>query len=189
MREDELRQELSLWKTKYEQTTSQLEETNNKIDEYKTILENNQEASQLLDKEIQESKLAIGQTDVEGEGIVITYIDGEKRIKASDLLALVNELNSAEAEAISINGQRIVATTDITDVDPYIYINGGERITSPYTIKAIGNKKYLEGALTLKGGIVATENDKGKIISVESRNNVQIPKYAGELKTNNINLK
>lgn len=188
MREDELRQELSLWKSKYEEVASQLENTQNKIEEYKSTIENNAEASQLIDQEIQENKLALGQTDVEGEGVIINYADGEKKVTALDLLTLVNELNFAEAEAISINEKRIMSTTDITAADSYIYING-ERTTGPYVIKAIGNKKYLESALTGKGGIVATATDKGKIISVDSKSNVQIPKYTGELKVNNINLK
>jgi len=39
-------------------------------------------------------------------------------------LKLVNELRAAEAQAISINGERIVAMTEIRYADPYMVING-----------------------------------------------------------------
>ena len=185
MREDELREELSLWKSKHEEIVAQLEETNNTISEYEKTIENNDEASQLIDKELQQNKLSLGQTNVEGEGIIIYYSDGSKKVEAKDLLKLVNELNYAGAEAISINDQRIITTTEIAAADSYIYING-ERTTSSYTIKVIGNKKYLESGLTAKGGIVDNATKDGKTINVESKNNVQISKYNGELKTNNI---
>lgn len=55
-----------------------------------------------------------------------------------DLLKLINELNSAGAEAISINDERIVAMSDLFPVSSFILING-ERTTSPYEIKAIGD--------------------------------------------------
>ena len=188
MREDELKEELVLWKSKYEEVEEQLQETRNKIAEYEKTIANNEEASKLVEEELQQNKLLLGQTDVEGEGIIIYYADGEKKVLATDLLTLVNELNLVEAEAISINGQRIIATTEIAGADSYIYING-ERTTSPYEIRVIGNKRYLESAMIGQGGLVDTAPKKGKVMSVESKNNVQIPKYNGELKANNINLK
>lgn len=188
MREDELRDELAVWKSKYEEIETQLEETNSKIEEYEKNIENNEETAQLIDEELKQNKLLLGRTDVTGEGIIIYYKDGSKKVTATDLLKLVNELNLSEAEAISINDQRIVNTTEIVAVDSYIYING-ERTTGPYTIKVIGNRKYLESALTGKGRLVETAPTDGKEVSIESKNNIQIPKYSGELKADNINLK
>lgn len=188
MREDELREELALWKSKYEEVETQLEETDSKISEYEKNIENNEETSKLINEELQQNKLLLGQTDITGEGVIIYYEDGTKRVTASDLLKLVNELNLAEAEAISINDQRIINTTEIVAVDSYIYING-ERTTGPYTIKVIGNKKYLESSLTGKNRLVETAPSEGKIVSVETKNNIQIQKYNGEIKADNINLK
>lgn len=188
MREDELREELALWKSKYEEVETQLEETDSKISEYEKNIENNEETSKLINEELQQNKLLLGQTDITGEGVIIYYEDGTKRVTASDLLKLVNELNLAEAEAISINDQRIINTTEIVAVDSYIYING-ERTTGPYTIKVIGNKKYLESSLTGKNRLVETAPSEGKLVSVETKNNIQIQKYNGEIKADNINLK
>ena len=53
-------------------------------------------------------------------------------------------------EAISINGVRVLAMTDIVDVDSYILVNL-QRIQGPYVVKAIGDKDYISTILQLKG--------------------------------------
>lgn len=136
MRETELREQLSSWKSKYEETSQKLDDVNSKIDEYNQKIESNEESSELLDKELLQSKILLGTTDVSGEGIVITLEDtDESSVNAYDLLELVNELREAGAEAISINDVRIIATTDIVDImEKYILIKPKQRISSPYTI-------------------------------------------------------
>ena len=87
MKEDELRTTLSEWKTKYEETYEKYEETITTIDEYNKKIESSEEASELLDKELEKSNLIAGNTDVYGEGIIVTLIDNdEQTIKAEDLL-------------------------------------------------------------------------------------------------------
>ena len=69
------------------------------------------------------------QTDVTGEGIIITLKDGTTNssdilssslmatdviVHNSDLYHVVNDLKNAGAEAIEINGQRVVNTSSIT---------------------------------------------------------------------------
>lgn len=185
MREEELRTELANWKTKYEETNQKLEETEQKIKEYEDKVLNNQEASDLLEKELLQTKLIVGNTDVQGEGVEIIFKDGEQRVVASDLLKLINELKLAGAEAISINEERIINLSDITDVYPYIWING-QRLRSPFVIKAIGNQKYLESGLTAKNGIVDNFISQDKSIVVTGSSNIKIAKYNKELKLNYI---
>jgi len=143
MREEELREQLASWKTKYEEVNSQLIETNTKLNEYKGKIENNQEASELLDKELNQTNVNLGKTDVEGEGVIITLKDANEQVNATDLLRLVNELKISEAEAISINDERIINMSEMVDVNSYVIVNG-QRLTSPFVVKVIGNRKYLE---------------------------------------------
>ena len=118
MRDEELREKISLWKSKYEETNDKLQENNSKINEYLDKIESNEEASEILDEELKKSQLILGTTDVVGEGVVITLTDTEDHpIKASDLIDLLNELRYAGAEAISINGIRVINMTDIADID------------------------------------------------------------------------
>ena len=184
MRETELREQLATWKSKYEETSEKLEDVNLKIAEYNEKIESNEESSELLEKELLQSQILLGTTNVTGEGIVITLEDTEEAvIQASDLLELVNELRDAGAEAISINGIRVLSTTDIVDiVNRYILIKPKQRISSPYVVKAIGNQTYLVSTLSIKNtGYIDAHKSSGQSIKVEKQKNVTIPKYTGTL--------
>lgn len=183
MRDEELREQISLWKSKWEEANEKLEETNSKINEYNEKLESNEEASELLDEELRKSQLILGTTDVVGDGVVITLTDTEESpIEAADLVDLINELRFAGAEAISINGVRIINMTDIVDIDSYIIIKPSQRLVSPYVVKAIGNQTYLVSTLCLKNsGFVDKYNNSGKSVKLDKQRNIKIPKYSGTM--------
>ena len=186
MREAELRTELASWKSKYEDALSKIEETESKIEEYNTEIASNNDLTEILTEELEEAQMYAGYTDLQGEGIIITLEDTDtSQIEASDLLTLVNELKATGAEAISINGERIVTLTDIVDLDyKYIVINTTlkyTRISSPYTVKAIGNQKYLESAITIKYGYLDSMDANGKLVSYELSDLVLVEKYDGDI--------
>lgn len=189
MRESELRVALADWKNRYEEALSQLEDVNKRISEYNQKVEDNEEASELVDEELNESNVLVGKTDVEGEGIIITINSTDtypiySSEFASELLTLVNELRYAGAEAISINEVRVLPTTAIVDLSSYISVNQ-QRLESPYVIKAIGDKEYLSSILNLKGsGFIDIYKNQGMSISMEQSNRVKIPKYNGEFEIN-----
>ena len=185
MREAELRTETANWKTKYEETSKKYEEVIQTIEEYETKIENNQEASELLEKELKEANMLLGKTDVQGDGIVVTLSDSSlQKIEIYDILQLINELNLAGAEAISINDERIISTTDIKEVNSMYIVINGQRISSPYVVKAIGNQTYLESGLTTKdyGYIDRVIKAYDKTATVERQHNIKILKYSGEMK-------
>ena len=86
------------------------------------------------------------------------------------------------AEAISINNQRIVYDSYIVDIGgTYISVNG-ERIVSPYEVKAIGDPTYLESGLSKKQyGYIDTKLGVEKDVSLKRQNNITINKYSGNL--------
>lgn len=185
MRETELSETLASWKEKYEETNLKLEETNVKLQEYKQKRESNQESSELLNKELLQAQTIAGLTNVKGDGIIINYYDDDTelgKVRYSNLIELVNELRLAGAEAISINDQRIINMSDIVSVnvegEDFILVNA-KRVTSPYTIKAIGDQKYLESALTTKTIGFVTRHPNA---TLEKRNNIVINKYNGNIK-------
>ena len=178
-RESELREELSTWQSRYEDTANQLEQARTNLEEYKNKIDDTQASSELLDKELQQAELYLGKTDVEGAGIIINLSDGSSSIIAEDLISLMNELKTAEVEAISVNGQRVTNLTEFADVDSYIVVNG-TRLSSPYTIQVIGNQKYLESGITAKGGFSDDMTSNGKNISITEDNDIKILKYDGD---------
>ena len=183
MRESELRAALADWKTKYEEVSTQLDDINARIAEYNTTINDNEQASKLIDEELQESNILIGTPDVYGEGVVVTLTNSNApHIEAYDLIDLVNELRYAGAEAISINEQRVLNMTEIVDMGDYAYITvNSQRIQEPYIVKAIGDKDYINSILNLKGsGFVDRSKTLGMNVSSRTENRVEIPKYNGE---------
>lgn len=191
MREAELRTELANWKSKYEEVNKKYEETSERIDEYKQNKESNEETEKLVDDELAQVNMTLGETDVQGEGIEVTLRDSNNeeisRITADDLILIVNSLKTSGAEAISINDERIINMSDIVDINQsFIKING-QRILSPYIIKVIGNQSYLESSLISNGGPVDEMKKIGQDVSVTKSNKVTVPKYNKEIKIKYMN--
>ena len=92
------------------------------------------------------------------------------RSSQTQIVDLVNALRNIGTYLISINNQRITANFFI----PNNYFS------SPYEIKALGNKTVLESALTRKGGIIEqiAGDDKSKF-EITTTDNLIIPQ--GEL--------
>ncbi|MEW5821400.1 MAG: DUF881 domain-containing protein [Cyanobacteriota bacterium] len=93
-----------------------------------------------------------------GEGVIITLNDSTKPLTYGenpnlmivhnlDLLSIVNELWGSGAKAISVNDQRITATSEFNCIGPIILINKS-RVLPPFTIKAIGDPEELERAVS-----------------------------------------
>lgn len=185
MQEAELKTELASWKSKYDDINAKYEDTQNKIQEYKNDQQSSNESSKLVEDELAQTNTLLGLTDVKGEGVVVTLKSGEDitPINADDLLIIVNSLKFAGAEAISINDQRIVNTTDITYINEQFIKVNGQRILEPYVIKAIGNQSYLESALTGNGGKVEELRTLGHNTTIEKDKEITINKYNGEIQT------
>lgn len=187
MREAELRTELANWKAKYEETNEKYEETRAKIDEYKETKQSNANTGKLVEEELTQVNMTLGKINVEGEGIevILRETDNEEisKISADDLLVIVNSLKLSGAEAISINDERIINMSDIVDINnSFIKVNG-QRILTPYVIKAIGNQTYLESGLIGNGGYIDELKKIGHNVSIEKINKIKINKYNDEIKT------
>ena len=192
MRESELRIELASWQEKYNELNEKYQEIVQKITEYQDEKESDEKTAQLLEQELEEINKSLGKTDVQGNGIQIILTDKsytenseeiEEPIYDEDLLVIVNQLFEAGAEAISINDQRIVAMSDIVLLDGSIIKVNGQRLLSPYVIKAIGNQEYLKGAVMGKGGRCAELSELGYGVDVEESDKILIEKYDGTFST------
>ena len=187
MQEAELRTELSNWKEKYEEANQKYEETKATIEEYRQTKESNEETSKLLEQELEQVNMALGKTDVEGQGIVITIKEGEidefNKISSDDLLIIANALKLAGAEAVSINDERIIRY-DMASINNNTFIKvNGQRILPPYIIKAIGNPTYLESELVGSGGYVDVLRKLGHDITIEPSDKVLIDKIKEDITT------
>ena len=129
-----------------------------------------------------------GFVDVKGPGITVTLKDidnasmssGETLIHDEDVRRVVNELYAAGAEAVCVNGSRIVSTTAIRCVGPTILVND-TKMAPPYVVKAIGKKEQLLAAVNLKGGVIDNLRIWGFPIEVSTSSEMIIPRYNGAI--------
>ena len=99
-------------------------------------------------------------------------------IHDDDILRVINELRAAGAEAISINGQRLVGTSEIRCAGPTLSVNN-VRSAAPFEIHAIGDKTTLENALKMRGGVVETLKVWGIQLEITASDAVYVPPYKG----------
>lgn len=190
----DLKTEVLVWKEKYEEIYEVLQRAENILENKREEATNNSNMSSEVQKELKTINSLMGTIDVKGKGIVITVADNSNvttetvgtfdnisnyLIHDKDLLMLVNELKNAGAEAISINNERIINTTSITCDGNVILINGN-KISSPFEIKAIGSQEALLGAIKRPGGYLDQQLEGyGLVKKVEKQDNITIYKYSG----------
>ncbi len=183
---NDLRDEVLKYKEKYEKTYAELEESENRLEKARQEASKNNNSFAEMEQELKSMNSLLGLTDLTGEGIIITVADNENAsikdedlsnelVHNTDIIELVNELKNTGAEAISVNGQRVVSTTSINCVGAVITVNG-EKVNSPFTILAIGNRERLNG-ITRPGSYIELMEEAGIVIKVEKSEEVTIPKY------------
>lgn len=142
-----------------------------------------------LETEVERLKEFAGEVPLEGKGIQLILDDskvtaqvGENPnlyiIHDDDLLRVINELRAAGAEAISINGERLVSTSEIRCAGPTLSVNNN-RSAPPYVILAIGNPSNLASALKLRGGVLDTFKFWGIQAELTMPDVVKIPAFKG----------
>jgi len=139
---------------------------------------NREEALKNVEMEINKYRIVDGLQAVKGQGIIL-IINGE--LPAMWLTDAVNELNSAGAEIISVNGQRITNTNIGFDIIPNGQIlMDGTILQTPYQIKAIGNKDTLYNNLKSPGGFLQRiQNYKPSLkINLTKQNSLNINSYS-----------
>lgn len=188
LKDNSLRDEVLKWKEDYDKTYNELQTQEKELEKERQTSISSDSTSVEKQERLKELNAYLGLTDVVGEGVIITVQDNTSSIFGtandlvhdSDLRKLVNEIKNTNAEAISINGQRIVPTTAINCVGSLIQVNN-ESIGSPFIIKVIGNKNTLYNNLLRPGSWLDTLEDCGLIINMEKSDEVTIERYNGVL--------
>lgn len=160
------------------------------LQSFKTEAAENSEYSQTMFNQLEKAEMLAGLVEVQGSGVTITVKDSTQRntigdanayvIHDADLLAIINELCDAGAEAISLNGERIVSTTEIRCAGSTVSVNNS-RYAQPFTINAIGDPVNLENALLMRDGVYDTLSMWGIEINIKKVSNVVVPAYIGTL--------
>lgn len=184
-RTQELARELRQLTSDNENLQKEIQDLNNKLKQVNT---GRQEALQAVQSELDKARMAAGMVTVTGPGIEVILDNPEGPgevlpselflIRDEDLLRVVNELRAAGAEALSINGHRIITTSEIRYAGSFININTN-RVVPPYQVLAIGDPEALEKAMIIPGGVVDyLGGDLGIEIKVKKHDSLTVPAYS-----------
>ncbi|MFB7600337.1 DUF881 domain-containing protein [Streptomyces sp. NPDC056160] len=157
--------------------TQRLEDEKQGLEKQRQELENSSDQAeearkQTVEKERQLGILA-GTVAAQGPGITMTIEDTKGTVQADMLLDAVQELRAAGAEAIEVNGVRVVASTYLTDAGKRVEVDGN-KIAAPYRFKVIGKPQDLEPALNIPGGVVQTLEKEQATVSVERSDKIVV---------------
>ncbi|MEV5314467.1 DUF881 domain-containing protein [Streptomyces sp. NPDC052610] len=157
--------------------TQRLEDEKQDLETQRDELENSSNQAeearrQTIEKERQLGVLA-GTVAAEGTGITMTIEAPKGTVEADMLLDAIQELRAAGAEAIQVNGVRVVASTFLTDSGESVAVDGN-KINAPYRFKVIGKPQDLEPALNIPGGVVQTLEKEQATVTVERSDKIVV---------------
>lgn len=183
---DKLRDQIIKLKYQYDNKSNELDKTEKKLEKTRQKALQNDNNSASKEYLIKEYSNAIGLTNLSGQGVEVKITASKiDTITKGYLDNIINELKNAGAEAISINGNRIILTSVISFDGNTITVNS-EKIESPFEIKAIGETSLLYGALIRPGGYIELLNSSKIKAEVTKASNVKIEKYKGLIDLKNL---
>ena len=170
------------------------------VDESQSTISNQTETvnTSILDR----LKSEIGLTDVDGKGIQVILDDSPSSnrksgdyedaglVVAADIRDVVNALMAGSAKAVSVNGQRIIATTAISSVGTNILINN-IHTAPPFNIDAVGDTEILAQRILDRNALeeLYEKSLKSRIVlEIYLKDSLVIPIYNGDLKTDYLSL-
>jgi uncharacterized protein YlxW (UPF0749 family) len=136
-----------------------------------------------------------GLSAVQGPGITVILDDASDPaddpgvdpnqlvVHQSDLQAVVNALWAGGAEAMTIAGQRVIATSAVRCVGNTLLING-EVFSPPFRVAAIGPYRTMQKSLDQSRGVTYFKEAAefyGLGYTVESEDHLTLPAYNGPI--------
>ncbi|MEU6168919.1 DUF881 domain-containing protein [Streptomyces tanashiensis] len=150
--------------------TQRLEDEKSRLEKQRSELESSSDQAEEARKQTQEKErqlgILAGTVAAEGPGITLTVGDPTGAVESDMLLDAIQELRAAGAEAIQVNGVRVVADSYFTGSGDDMRIDG-TKVAAPYVFKVIGKPEDLEPALNIPGGVVQTLEKEQATATVE----------------------
>lgn len=191
LRAEELQSLLNKEREKNQELYEELLRGKDDLSQYRDQALQSGDYAAILADELARAELAAGFTDVVGPGLIVTMSDSTKNpadttadpsyyiIHDNDILQVVNELRDAGAEALSINGERLLATSEIRCAGSIVSVNNN-RYAAPYVICAIGDPAAMSSALSMRGGVIDQLSIWDIQVDVQQSEEVLIRAYTGK---------
>lgn len=145
-----------------------------------------------VNRRLEGARLAAGLTALHGPGVVVEISDSKRVIPngenpanyivlVDDLRDIVTALWASGAEAIAINGERLVATSSIYGVGASILVNTAF-LSPPFRIEAIGSDGILERfseSPAFKGRVAQRIDVFGLEFASQAADALNLPAFVG----------
>lgn len=184
-REDDLIRILDDQNARAQRLNLQIADLQNTLDELRRSGNSDAVAQEQAQRELESLQVLLGTLPATGPGVVVDINDPAGKLKAEDLLDVVEELRGAGAESIQFGPVRVTTATSFVDSAAGVQVDG-QTLSAPYRVLAIGEPKTLDTALNIPGGVAATARNAGgdaltteqQRVDITARSTVPSPKYA-----------
>lgn len=132
-----------------------------------------QAALEQAQKETASLQVLAGVVPVSGPGVEIHITEQTGHVTVTSFLDLVEELRSNGAEALSVDGVRLVAQSSFEQVPGGLRIDG-KVVSSPYVVRAIGEPSTLAGAVSFTRGPADELRQDGASVTVDQKDTLDI---------------
>jgi len=158
-----------------EQLQQRIDELQKDLETYRTSSSNEIETIKELNEYVQKLQILAGLKTVKGAGVIVTMDSiGNASLNDSDILSVLNELRATDVQALAVNDERIIATSEVRRAGSYMTVNG-RKLLPPYVIKAIADPDKLENSLKMMSGVVETLGYYGIKVDIKKDENIIIP--------------
>lgn len=160
LRQDELVRLLDEVTQRADQLDAQVADLEEIRDDLRSEDGRDQAARDLARQRAEQEGILSGRLPAHGPGVQVHVADGDRPLEAQVLFNLLEELRNAGAEAIQVNGVRLVTTSYFVDSGGGVVLDGAA-IASPYEWTAIGNPETIDRALEIPGGALPRIREEG----------------------------
>lgn len=171
-----------------ENLRQRLEEAQQRVDEFQGLM-GTDESEKLLESNRQLAEYyrqISGACALTGPGVEVIIDDSSRElylwedvndlvVHDSDILLILNDLFAAGAEAVSLNGHRIVSTSAVSCGGYIVHVNGVPE-AKPFRIQAIGDPATLSAAMLSPNSYGAFIKDTVRF-QVTVRDEITVPAY------------
>ena len=184
--------QVTVLETEQRDLRAQIADAEAKVLEFQTASTTSSSALADVNHRLEAARLATGLAALKGPGVVIEIADSKRVVPdgenpanyivlVDDLRDIVTALWSSGAEAISINDERLVATSSIYAVGASILVNTAF-LSPPFRIEAIGSDGLLDrfAANPAFTGRVGQRIDAfGLEFATQATNSLELPAFVG----------
>jgi uncharacterized protein YlxW (UPF0749 family) len=173
-REQDLIDVLNGLSTTTQRAQSELNRLEQRRDDLQSATLRRQAALEEAKSQVDTLNILAGTIPVTGPGVRVKITEETSEVNVDTFIDLIQELRSAGAEAMSVNGKvRLIAQSSFEKVPGGLVIDGTV-LEPPYVVEAIGEPSTLAGAVTFLRGPQDEFEEDGARVEVDKLNSLDI---------------